>query len=412
MLRPTASAAGASGAEPNHPALLPDACDVSPRLSHSFGRYVNGSFAPKSLLAWLPWLLCLAGSSACRIDESVNPAYGCDPDCTQCVRGFCYDTTPLDAAVPIDAAAPDAAEAGPVKLPPCEDAGAEQDAGPVRANELCDACGGKCSQAEVCCHGECAEQCIPVCGNGFMEEGEECDGDAFCTPECSLRFARSLIHRYTFEGSGRTAADSIGTADGTIKNARLRGTGSLDLAGGTTDQYVDLPNGLIRGLSSVTIEVWATWSGTTAGQHLFDFGFNDAGQNEQSGMATSYLYVTPLNASGTIGAYVNFTRMPGDVDEDRVAKGDSALSTGVMHQIVVVFNGSGDAFLLYVDGARLDLISGVSGMLAQIDDRNVWIGRANSPAESFRGTIHEFRIYSEALGDSAIRESHTAGPDP
>jgi hypothetical protein len=374
---------------------------------------VNGFFAQQSRFTWLPWLLCLACSSACSIDESVNPAYGCKADCAHCERGFCYDSAPMDAAVPsaADAGPPDAAEAGPPPLPPCEDAGA-QDPATAPAQPLCDACGGTCSKDEVCCHGECAEQCLPVCGNGFVEEGEECDGDPLCTPECSLRFARSLVHRYTFDGTGRTAVDSIGKADGAIKNARLRGTGSLVLAGGTTNQYVDLPNGLIRGLSSVTVEVWVTWDGGAPGQHLFDFGNNTDGENEQTGMPTSYLYLTPRNASDTIGANLNFTREAGDMAEDRVAKGDSALSMAVMHHIAVVFNGSSDAFLLYLDGARVDLISGVSGMLAQIDDRNVWIGRANSPADSFKGTIHEFRIYSEALGDRAIRDSRTAGPDP
>jgi hypothetical protein len=376
---------------------------------------VNGFFAPQSRLAWLPWLLCLACSSACSIDESVNSAYGCGDECGQCVRGFCYDSEALDAALPgdADAAPPDAAaEAGPAPLPPCEDAGADEDSGTPPAEQLCDACGGLCGEGEVCCHGECAEQCVPVCGNGFAEDGEECDGGELCTPECSLRFPRSLVHRYTFDGNGRIAEDSIGNSDGTIKNARLRGTGSLVLAGGTTDQFVDLPNGLIRGLSSVTIEVWLTWTGGAAGQHVFDFGFNTDGENQQTGMPTSYLYLTPRNASGTIGANLNFTREAGDAAEDRVTKGDSALSMAVMHHIAVVFNGSSDAFLLYVDGARVDLISGVSGMLAQIDDRNVWIGRANSPAESFQGTIHEFRVYSAALSDSAIRDSRTAGPDP
>jgi hypothetical protein len=370
---------------------------------------VNRVFAPQSPLVWL---LSVVGLVGCTIDESANPAYGCEADCTQCVRGFCYDSVPLDAAVPVDAAPPDAKEAGPAPLPPCEDAGADQDSGAAPADPLCDACGGACGEAELCCHGECAEQCVPVCGNGFMEEGEECDGGELCGPECKLRFAPSLVHRYSFDGNGRTAVDSIGKANGAIKNARLRGTGSLVLAGGTTGQFVDLPNGLIRGLSSVTIEVWVTWSGSTAGQHVFDFGFNDDGENEQTGMPTSYLYLTPRNPSGTIGANLNFTREAGDVAEDREAKGDSPLSMSVMHQVAVVFNGSSDAFLLYLDGARIDLISGISGMLAQIDDRNVWIGRANSTSDSFQGAIHEFRIYSEALGDRAIRDSHTAGPDP
>src|SRR5258708_6422958 len=42
---------------------------------------------------------------------------------------------------------------------------------------------------------------------------------------CSLRAA--LIHRYMFDGTGTTATDSIGTANGTVMNTTLTGTGSL-----------------------------------------------------------------------------------------------------------------------------------------------------------------------------------------
>jgi len=41
----------------------------------------------------------------------------------------------------------------------------------------------------------------------------------------------------------------------------LTGTGSLVLAGGTTDQFVDLPNGIIKSLTNATFEVWLTWAG-------------------------------------------------------------------------------------------------------------------------------------------------------
>ena len=44
-----------------------------------------------------------------------------------------------------------------------------------------------------------------------------------------------LVHRYSFGGSGTTATDSIGAADGTVVNAELMG-GDVTLSGETSDQ--------------------------------------------------------------------------------------------------------------------------------------------------------------------------------
>jgi hypothetical protein len=206
--------------------------------------------------------------------------------------------------------------------------------------------------------------------------------------------------------------DSVGAANGKLINAMLNGSGDLVLAGGMTDQYVDLPNALIRGLGSVTIEVWLTWTGSGAGQRVFDFGFNSSGADKHTGQGTTYLYASPQDADGTLSAHVNFTPADTDSASDTVVRGSSALSRNVKHHLVVVFNGFSDAFELYLDGESIDRKTAVRGMLAMIDDRNVWIGRANAPGDSLKATLHEFRIYDEALNNVAIEDSRNAGTDP
>jgi hypothetical protein len=369
----------------------------------------------------LPWLLGLSLTAACAIDEHANPAFGCDDSCKACVRGFCLDgEATLDAGIVEDAGpAIDAAEAGPSAPDAGCDAALEREApgetpgeAPAEVDAVCDACGGTCAADERCCDGVCSAECSPMCGNGARDSGEECDGEPNCTADCKLRFHRSILHRYDFAGTGRVAVDSIGDKDGALVNVRLTNTGDLQLAGGMTNQHVDLPNGLIRGLANVTVEVWVTWRGTTQRQRLFDFGFNEDGEGEQGGMATSYLYATPSDDNGNLGAYLNVTPAAGDVGMDKRVAGQGPLSMGVQHQVAVVFDGSADSFQLYLDGNLLDVVSGVSGMLAQIDDRNVWLGRANVREQSLEATLHDVRIYGEALTATAIANSYAGGTDP
>jgi hypothetical protein len=58
--------------------------------------------------------------------------------------------------------------------------------------------------------------------------------------------------------------NSVGTAQGSIQNALLSGSGALELAGTTSDQYVDLPNGIISALVNSSFEAWLTWRGANS----------------------------------------------------------------------------------------------------------------------------------------------------
>jgi hypothetical protein len=91
-----------------------------------------------------------------------------------------------------------------------------------------------------------------------------------------------LAHRYSFnEAAGSTtAADSVGTAHGTVLgDGVLTGNGKLTLLG--TNGYIDLPNGLISPLTNASFEAWVTWNGGANSQRIFDFGDNSNGENNQ-----------------------------------------------------------------------------------------------------------------------------------
>ena len=108
-----------------------------------------------------------------------------------------------------------------------------------------------------------------------------------------------LAHRYSFEGAAGSTlvADSIGTAHGSVQGgASFTGDGKVNLLG--ANGFVDLPNGLISGLTNVTFEAWLIWNGGAQWQRIFDFGSNSAGENGQGTGQT--LSLTPRSSADVI----------------------------------------------------------------------------------------------------------------
>ncbi|MBT5378769.1 MAG: hypothetical protein HOL08_06925, partial [Opitutae bacterium] len=100
-----------------------------------------------------------------------------------------------------------------------------------------------------------------------------------------------IVHRYSFDGGGRTARDTVGTAHGDLHGgARLNGKGSLVLDG--NEGWVALPQKLISALSDMSLECWLTWEGpnTSQWQRILEFG-----------SASDYLFLTPLAGNSPYG---------------------------------------------------------------------------------------------------------------
>jgi hypothetical protein len=246
--------------------------------------------------------------------------------------------------------------------------------------------------------------CSPVCGNGVQESGEACDGGGLCR-DCAPLFADSLIHRYTFDGTGTSITDSIGSAHGTCVNCTVS-SGRVDLANNISNNYVDLPNGIISGLSEVTVEVWLKWDGGSQRQRIFDFG-----NANSSGSGTSYFFLGPMNSEGYLATYLNFTSTANDSSADWVAKDTSQLNTSSTHHLAVTFDGS--TLSLYLDGELQNATTKSSKSLSMIDDKNNWLGRAQfSNTPELDGLIYEFRIYNQALREEEISASYAAGQNP
>jgi hypothetical protein len=218
-----------------------------------------------------------------------------------------------------------------------------------------------------------------------------------------------VVHRYSFAGSGAIVTDSVGTAHGTAQNTTLA-SGSVALAGTTSDQYVSLPQSVLAGLTNATFEAWVTWSGGNAWQRIFDFGDNDgAGAGSQGANGVSYLFLSPKAVSNTGKLRVAYTTSgpTGEVMIDAA----TALPSGAMAHVAVVVDQTGSTLSLYLNGA----VSGsaaLSSPLSSINNVNNWLGRSQfTPDPEFAGSMQEFRVYSVARSAAQIQASFTAGPD-
>lgn len=244
-----------------------------------------------------------------------------------------------------------------------------------------------------------------ICGCGRV------DADMGTTVSCS-GLVSALRHRYRFEGTGTTITDSRGTAHGTAISAALTGTGSLVLAGGTSNDFVDLPNGIAKALTDATFEAFVTWDGGSGWQRIFDFGSNSSStEGNQGTSGETYLFVTP-QAAGSGGTTVRLVFSLDGYDNEVTINGTASLPTGGTHQVAVVIDDTADQMRLYVDGVMQGQAT-FPGHLAELNDINNWLGRSQFTVDpEFDGRLHEFRIYAAPLTTGQIALSFADGTDP
>jgi hypothetical protein len=273
-----------------------------------------------------------------------------------------------------------------------------------------------------------------VCGCGTPDTDTDKDGTPNCTDSCPNDAAKvmpgtcgcgvpdqdtatvagcvalkaALVHRYSFSGSGATATDSVGTAHGTIVNTTLTNTGALTLAGGSSDQFVDLPNGIISSLGDATFEAWLTWTGGAIWQRIFDFG-NTATEGSQ-GTGMTYLFFTPKDglSTRTLRAVYSTSGTTGEI----VAASPSVLPSGTASHVTVVVNDTSNLITVYVNGLSVGTPATFAGHLSSINDINNWLGRSQFADAALAASLTEFRIYNAALTAKQVTLTQSSGPDP
>jgi hypothetical protein len=266
--------------------------------------------------------------------------------------------------------------------------------------------------------GECGCGLPDVDGDGdsVLDCQDECPKDATATVAGACGCGAPddlplcLRHRYSFDGTGTTATDSVGGANGLVMNTTLAGDGTVVLAGVDSLQYVDLPNGIVSSLGpSATVEAWVSWTGVGGTwQRVFDFGSSDAAEDTQGNGAT-YLFVTPNNGVTT---FVRTALSNASVAQEKFVEGPATLPAAVLVHLAVVVDGAARTLTLYQDGVSMGSVDLVDTSLTRLNDVNNWIGRSQwTFDDEFQGTVTEFRIYGGVRSAQQIAAESAAGPD-
>ena len=342
-----------------------------------------------------------------------------DPDSGQIIPPFDSGTV-MDSGPPMDSGSP--MDSGP----PMDGSGlgdAQSDASDDAESDAAMICG---EDDFDCCPADSTKLAPGVCGCGVPDDDGDGDDTADCIDlcpsdanktapgECGCGSAETsaadcsalhsaLLHRYRFEGTGTAVVDDISGANGTVVNAALNDSSTLTLAGGTTNQYVDLPDGIISALTDATFEVWLNWQGGGGWQRIFDFGDMNGTNGD------TYVFVTPQRA-GSPNALRATMSLAGSASEV-VINGTAALGTGALHHVALVVDHQTE-LRLYLDGVLVSSAANTRA-LASLNDVNNWLGRSQYSVDpSLGGTYHEFRIYDAALSATQVATSFAFGPDP
>jgi hypothetical protein len=223
-----------------------------------------------------------------------------------------------------------------------------------------------------------------------------------------------LRHRYSFEGNGMQAMDSIGTAHGAITGG-MQAAGRVTLSG--SDQYVTLPSTILMGLSAATFEMWVTWTGSTNWQRLFDFGENGEDMGDQGSFSanasSSYFFFTPRAGASSTPRCTGAGNMPlvsmtgsGSSMETCILNAP-AFPSGMTHVALTI---DASAMRLYIGGTSAGMATPPVS-LSSITPSHNWLGRSQYAQDpEFAGSIDEFRIYPTARTAAQISASESAGP--
>ncbi len=152
--------------------------------------------------------------------------------------------------------------------------------------------------------------------------------------------------------------------------------------------YVDLPDGIVSGLTDFTISAWVDWSGGQTWSRVFDFG---------TGPAVN-MFLTP-NAGGAPGLRFAITTSGGG-GEQQVTWANQ-LPTGWHH---VAVTRAGTTATVWVDGVAVASNPGVTLSPSSMGNTtNNWIGRSQYADPLLTATVDEFHIYDRALDATEIQ---------
>ena len=226
--------------------------------------------------------------------------------------------------------------------------------------------------------------------------------------------AVALAHRYDFSPTetANEVRDLVGTAHGEVRGDAAFVDGQLILDG--TNDYVNLPNGLLTNFNSITIEMWVQNEGSAGWARLFDFGNSAAGEDFTPGTnvaaGTQYMFLAAPSGLGNLRG--SLTTNGGGAAEQVIEWSGQSIPNNQLTHIAFVVNDPANAGRLFVNGALVGENPGVTLTPAMLGvTSNNWLGRAQFNDPFWKGRFEEFRIYEGAMTPQQVQASFQAGID-
>ncbi|WP_433752427.1 immunoglobulin-like domain-containing protein [Paenibacillus amylolyticus] len=222
--------------------------------------------------------------------------------------------------------------------------------------------------------------------------------DEDVTPPVEQPSGAELILHYDMndiDGANATVIDQTGNFNGKWMNPskaewiRTEDAGVLSFTGGTTNSYVELPPGVLDGLTDMTVSSIVNWSGKNAAEWLYALGRPDNN--------THYTYFTPrYNANGLarLGIATNAWN-------NESSTSTTGLKNNEWKVVTTVVSGTDGTLTLYIDGVAVAAGSTNGMTLEQIKNTlgsSGTIGKSFYTADPyFGGLIADFQIYDGAM---------------
>lgn len=226
--------------------------------------------------------------------------------------------------------------------------------------------------------------------------------DSVDEPEEQPSNAEKILHYDMSRIEGATVKDQAGHFDGTWVNPQQsewlhnEGAGALNFTGGSTSSYVEIPSGVLRGLTDITVSSLVQWKGGQSAEWIFALGQD----------SNKYLFVTPKRNSGDGSARLGLG-ITSWSNEAGANAATGSLKADEWKLVTAVMSETDETLTLYIDGVEVAADSTKGYTLAQIDNgsgRSGYVGRSFYAADPyFGGMIADFRIYDGALTAAEVR---------
>ncbi len=195
------------------------------------------------------------------------------------------------------------------------------------------------------------------------------------------------------ESAGSTALDSWSRRDGTLAAGAAWAAGKTGNGlklNGTATSNMQLPAGVVNGLTNFTIALWVKLDVATDWMRAFDFG---------SG-TTSYMFITVRNGATKT---VRYAIKQGSPAEQQLTAPGAALAAGTWNHIAVTQEGQ--TGILYMNGVEVARNTAMSLNPSSLGNTTQnWLGKAQFNDPILNGTIDEFQIYNRALSVGEVNQ--------